>query len=60
MDEIEIQRLPPSDNEVAMSIEDAAVWMVANGSIMTVTRDGVMYRIVDPWEPAASPNPTKG
>lgn len=30
--------------------EEEARWLMAHGSIMTLTRDGIRYRIIDPWE----------
>lgn len=49
-DEVTVQRLPPDSNLVPISVEEAAAWLVAHGSVLTLTRDGRMFRVIDPWE----------
>lgn len=46
----EITRLPPGGNLVPITVEEAAYWLTRHGQIMTLTRDGQTFRVVDPWE----------
>lgn len=47
---MDVERLPPNSNLVPITSEEEARWLMAHGTIFTLTRDGVRYRVIDPFE----------
>jgi hypothetical protein len=40
----------PEDWLIPITPEEEYQWMVMYGSITTLTRDGIHYRLLEPWE----------
>lgn len=50
MDRISVQPLPVDSGLVETTPEEVALYVAASGAIMTLARDGKLYRVLDPWE----------
>ena len=53
MIEIEIQRIDPAASFVETTPEDVARYAMAHGTIVTLTMDGKLYRVLNPWDSGA-------